>query len=257
MTEAEYNKLLEILGRTPLADRTGDGFGRVERTLRLSALARLLKMLPKDGHYASVQAPIPAASKSSQDCLSSSKMESHNHPSQVEPRQGAATGIGGIIRDIFTVGARPIANLNSLRFGLLETRSTAPKRVICFRAWLMASFLWKCNGHSHVAGEVGFHPSYRGNCLVGAMSVGVVRADVIASSAAAGVGNTVMYFRQRDGARRHRRLFRFASHEITDSAQRPTVQVGDPFSQKCLLEATLEALQSGAIVSMKTWARRA
>jgi phosphoribosylformylglycinamidine synthase len=179
-------------------------------------------------------------------------MESHNHPSQVEPRQGAATGIGGIVRDIFTVGARPIACLDSLRFGELDDPEHGAKARYLFAGVVDGiSFYGNCIGVPTVAGEVAFNASYRGNCLVGAMCVGVVESDKIASGAAAGAGNAVMYFGNATGRDGIGGCSILASHEMSDLAQRPTVQVGDPFAEKCLIEACLEALQTGAIVSMK------
>ena len=252
MNEGEYNKVLEILGREPSTTELAMYSVEWSEHCGYPRSKSLLSLLPKDGHYASIAGADTGGIEIEPGLMVVFKMESHNHPSQVEPRQGAATGIGGIVRDIFTVGARPIANVNSLRFGLLDD----PKHGALAR-YLFAgvvdgiSFYGNCLGIPTVAGEVGFNPSYRGNCLVGAMSVGVVKSDFLASSAAQGEGNTVMYFGNSTGRDGIGGCSILASHEMTDLAQRPTVQVGDPFSEKCLLEATIEALGTGAIVSIK------
>ncbi len=252
MTEAEYHQVVKILGRVPSATELAMYSVEWSEHCGYPRSRALLKLLPKNGHYASVAGADTGGIEVEPGLFVVFKMESHNHPSQVEPRQGAATGIGGIIRDIFTVGARPIANLNSLRFGMLDDAQHGAKARYLLQGVVDGiSFYGNAMGIPTVAGEVGFNPSYRGNCLVGAMSVGVVKSDEIASSAAAGIGNTVMYFGNATGRDGIGGCSVLASHEITDLAQRPTVQVGDPFSEKCLLEATLEALKTGAIVSMK------
>jgi phosphoribosylformylglycinamidine synthase len=144
-------------------------------------------LLPKEGHYSSIAGADAGGIEIEPNLTIVFKMESHNHPSQVEPRQGAATGIGGIVRDIFTVGARPIANLDSLRFGNLDDPEHGAKaRYLLAGVVDGISFYGNCLGIPTVAGEVGFNASYRGNCLVGAMSVGVVDSDKVASGAAAG-----------------------------------------------------------------------
>ncbi|RYG70657.1 phosphoribosylformylglycinamidine synthase subunit PurL [bacterium] len=252
MNEAEYNKVLEILGREPSPTELAMYSVEWSEHCGYPRSRALIKTLPKEGHYASVAGADTGGIEVEPGLYVVFKMESHNHPSQIEPRQGAATGIGGIIRDIFTVGARPIANLNSLRFGMLDDPIHGAKARYLLQGVVDGiSFYGNCMGIPTVAGEVGFNPSYRGNCLVGAMSVGVVKSDEIASSAAAGTGNTVMYFGNATGRDGIGGCSVLASHEMSDLAQRPTVQVGDPFSEKCLLEATLEALRSDAIISMK------
>ena len=252
MTDGEYQKLVELLGRVPSTTELAMVSVEWSEHCGYPRSKNLLKLLPNEGHYASVAGADTGGIEIEPGLYVVFKMESHNHPSQVEPRQGAATGIGGIIRDIFTVGARPIANLNSLRFGLLDDPNHGAHARYLFAGVVDGiSFYGNCMGIPTVAGEVGFNPSYRGNCLVGAMSVGVVRKEDIASSAARGVGNTVMYFGNATGRDGIGGCSILASHEMSDLAARPTVQVGDPFSEKCLLEATVEALKSGAIVSMK------
>ncbi len=177
------------------------------------------------------------------------KVESHNHPSAVEPFQGAATGVGGILRDIFTMGARPIAILDSLRFGPLDD---ARNRYLLTHVVGGISWYGNCVGVPTVAGEVYFNRCYSGNPLVNAMAVGIVRIDKIARARAEGVGNPVLYVGSstgRDGI--HGATF--ASEELSEDseARRPNVQMGDPFAEKLLIEATLEALATGDIVGIQ------
>ncbi len=177
------------------------------------------------------------------------KVESHNHPSAVEPFQGAATGVGGILRDIFTMGARPIANLNSLRFGPLDD---ARNRYLFREVVGGIAFYGNCVGVPTIAGEVCFNKCYSGNPLVNAMAVGVVKTDAVARAAAEGVGNPVLYVGSstgRDGI--HGATF--ASVELTEESEsrRSNVQMGDPFAEKLLIEATLEALATGDVVGIQ------
>ncbi len=252
MTDAEYSRVTDTLQREPTATELAMISVEWSEHCGYPRSKNLLRLLPKDGHYASIAGADTGGIEVEPGLTVVFKMESHNHPSQVEPRQGAATGIGGIVRDIFTVGARPIANLNSLRFGLLDDPQHGAKARYLFGGVVDGiSFYGNAMGIPCVAGEVAFNPSYRGNCLVGAMSVGVVASDAIASSAAQGTGNPVMYFGNATGRDGIGGCSILASHEMSDLAARPTVQVGDPFSEKCLLEATLEALATGAMVSMK------
>jgi phosphoribosylformylglycinamidine synthase len=177
------------------------------------------------------------------------KVESHNHPSAVEPFQGAATGVGGILRDIFTMGARPIANLNSLRFGPLEDART---RYLFEHVVAGISHYGNCVGVPTVAGEIYFNPCYSGNPLVNAMAVGVVEMSAIASAAAKGVGNSVIYVGSatgKDGI--HGATFASVELGPDSESKRPNVQMGDPFQEKLLIEATLEALQSGHVVGIQ------
>jgi len=252
MTEAEYRRVTDTLKREPTPTELAMVSVEWSEHCGYPRSKNLLRLLPKDGHYASIAGADTGGIEVEPNLTVVFKMESHNHPSQVEPRQGAATGIGGIIRDIFTVGARPIANLNSLRFGLLDDPQHGAKARYLFGGVVDGiSFYGNCMGIPTVAGEVAFNPSYKGNCLVGAMSVGVVASDAVASSAARGVGNPVMYFGNATGRDGIGGCSILASHEMSDLAARPTVQVGDPYSEKCLLEATIEALRTGAMVSMK------
>ena len=177
------------------------------------------------------------------------KMESHNHPSYIEPYQGAATGVGGILRDVFTMGARPIANMNALRFG----RPDHPKM-----KHLIAGVVHGIGGYGNcvgvptVGGEVNFHKAYDGNILVNAMTVGVAQQDKIFYSAAAGIGNPVVYVGSktgRDGI--HGATMASADFDEHSDEKRPTVQVGDPFTEKLLIEACLELMASDAIVAIQ------
>ncbi|QMW22825.1 phosphoribosylformylglycinamidine synthase subunit PurL [Sandaracinobacteroides saxicola] len=177
------------------------------------------------------------------------KMESHNHPSFIEPYQGAATGVGGIMRDVFTMGARPVANLNALRFGAPDH----PKTRHLLRGVVAGiGGYGNCVGVPTVGGEVNFHPSYNGNILVNAMTVGIARADRIFYSAAAGIGNPVVYVGSktgRDGI--HGATMASAEFDADSEEKRPTVQVGDPFMEKLLIEACLELMETDAIVAIQ------
>ncbi|WP_416898312.1 MAG: phosphoribosylformylglycinamidine synthase subunit PurL [Minwuia sp.] len=177
------------------------------------------------------------------------KMESHNHPSFIEPYQGAATGVGGIMRDIFTMGARPVANMNALRFGSPDHPKT--RRLVSGVVAGIGGY-GNCMGVPTVGGEVNFHPAYNGNILVNAMCVGTAKADRIFYSAAAGVGNPVVYVGSRTG-RDGIHGATMASAEFDDDSheKRPTVQVGDPFTEKLLLEACLELMATDAIVAIQ------
>ena len=177
------------------------------------------------------------------------KMESHNHPSFIEPYQGAATGVGGILRDVFTMGARPVANLNALRFGAID----APRMKHLIKGVVAGiGGYGNCVGVPTVGGETNFHPAYNGNIIVNAMTVGVARQDKIFYSAAAGVGNSVVYVGSKTG-RDGIHGATMASAEFTegDEDKRPTVQVGDPFTEKLLIEACLELMASDAIVAIQ------
>jgi len=177
------------------------------------------------------------------------KMESHNHPSFIEPYQGAATGVGGILRDVFTMGARPIASLNALRFGSPEHPAT--KRIVDGVVRGIGGY-GNCVGVPTVGGEVNFHPAFNGNPLVNAMTVGVAPKDRIFLSAAAGVGNPVVYVGSKTG-RDGIHGATMASAEFGEDAheKRPTVQVGDPFTEKLLIEACLELMETDAIVAIQ------
>lgn len=177
------------------------------------------------------------------------KMESHNHPSYIEPYQGAATGVGGILRDVFTMGARPMANLNALRFG----RPDHPKMKHLVKGVVAGiGGYGNCVGVPTVGGETNFHPAYDGNILVNAMTVGVADQDKIFYSAATGVGNPIVYVGSKTG-RDGIHGATMASADFGEDAEekRPTVQVGDPFTEKLLIEACLELMATDAIVAIQ------
>ncbi|CAN5646763.1 phosphoribosylformylglycinamidine synthase subunit PurL [soil metagenome] len=185
------------------------------------------------------------------------KVESHNHPSAVEPYQGAATGVGGIIRDILTMGARPIASLNSLRFGPIQDGAADPA-VVARNRFLFEHVVegiagyGNCVGVPTVAGEVNFHPRYSGNPLVNAMCIGVLKTDQITTAAASGVGNPVIYLGSatgKDGI--HGATFASTELDEASESKRPNVQIGDPFAEKIVIEATLDALATGAVVAIQ------
>ena len=177
------------------------------------------------------------------------KMESHNHPSYIEPYQGAATGVGGILRDVFTMGARPIAAMNALSFGEVDHPKT---RQLVNGVVAGVGGYGNCFGVPTVGGEVRFHPAYNGNCLVNAFAAGLADADKIFYSAASGIGMPVVYLGAKTG-RDGVGGATMASAEFDDTIEekRPTVQVGDPFTEKCLMEATLELMQTGAVISIQ------
>ena len=177
------------------------------------------------------------------------KMESHNHPSYIEPYQGAATGVGGILRDVFTMGARPIAAMNSLSFG--EPDHPKTKRLVHGVVEGIGGY-GNCFGVPTVGGEMRFHSAYNGNCLVNAFAAGLADADKIFYSAASGVGMPVVYL----GAKTGRdgvggATMASAEFDETIEEKRPTVQVGDPFTEKRLMEATLELMATGAVISIQ------
>src|ERR1700676_1485540 len=177
------------------------------------------------------------------------KIESHNHPSFIEPYQGAATGVGGILRDVFTMGARPVALLDSLRFGSPDHPKT--RHLVSGVVGGIGGY-GNCVGVPTVGGECQFHPAYNGNILVNAMCVGLARADRIFYSAAAGPGNLVIYVGAktgRDGI--HGATMASAEFSANAAEKRPTVQVGDPFTEKLLIEACLELMQGDCIVAIQ------
>ena len=182
------------------------------------------------------------------------KVESHNHPSAVEPYQGAATGVGGIIRDILTMGARPIAGLNSLRFGPIEGDGPVESRNRYLFEHVVSGIAGygNCVGVPTVGGEVAFHPRYNGNPLVNAMCVGLLNLDEVTTAAASGIGNPVIYLGSatgKDGI--HGATFASDALGEDSESKRPNVQIGDPFAEKLVIEATLEALATGAVVAIQ------
>ena len=251
LTHEEYEMIVQCLGRTPSFTELGVYSVMWSEHCSYKNSIIELKKLPREGEHLLVEAGEENAGLVDiGDGLGCAfKIESHNHPSAVEPYQGAATGVGGIHRDIFTMGARPIASLNSLRFGSLETPRV---RYLLDGVVRGIGDYGNSFGVPVIAGEVCFDESYEGNPLVNAMSIGIVKAGETASAIAKGIGNPVLIVGAstgRDGI--HGATF--ASEEISEEseAKRPSVQVGDPFTEKLLLEASLEALQTGAVVGMQ------
>lgn len=247
---AEYRRVLDRLGRTPTYVELGIISVMWSEHCSYKSSRSLLKTLPCEAPWVLVGPGENAGVIDVGEGLAVAfKMESHNHPSFIEPYQGAATGVGGILRDVFTMGARPVANMNSLRFGCL----TNPRmRFLVSGVVAGIGGYGNCMGVPTVGGEVAFDPRYDGNILVNAFSLGVLRKDRIFKSAAAGVGSPVFYVGNKTG-RDGIHGATMASEEFgTDSdAKRPRVQVGDPFSEKRLLEACLELMRSDAIVAIQ------
>ena len=251
LTAEEYSAILKILGRTPAFTELGIFSVMWSEHCSYKNSIAMLKTLPRSGGRLLVSAGEENAGlvDIGDGLAVAFKIESHNHPSAVEPYQGAATGVGGIMRDIFTMGARPIASLNSLRFGDLDNVRTRQ----LFRGVVRGiGDYGNSFGVPTVAGEVYFDPCYEDNPLVNAMAVGVVKHGQWARAAASGPGNLVMIVGSstgRDGI--HGATF--ASEEISEAseAKRPSVQVGDPFTEKLLLEATLEAIRAGFVVGIQ------
>lgn len=251
LTEEEYGWIVEKLGRVPTFTELGVYSVMWSEHCSYKNSIVELKKLPREGDHLLVGAGEENAGLVDiGDGLGCAfKIESHNHPSAVEPYQGAATGVGGIHRDIFTMGARPIASLNSLRFGSMENPRV---RYLLDGVVRGIGDYGNSFGVPVIAGEVYFDESYEGNPLVNAMSIGIVKADETASAIAEGIGNPVLIVGAstgRDGI--HGATF--ASEEISEAseAKRPSVQAGDPFTEKLLLEASLEALKTGAVVGMQ------
>lgn len=251
LTEEEFGFIKEKLGRIPTFTEIGVYSVMWSEHCSYKNSIIELKKLPRDGEHLLVEAGEENAGLVDiGDGLGCAfKIESHNHPSAVEPYQGAATGVGGIHRDIFTMGARPVASLNSLRFGSMENPRV---RFLLDGVVRGIGDYGNSFGIPVIGGEVYFDESYEGNPLVNAMSIGIVKAGETASAIAKGIGNPVIIVGAstgRDGI--HGATF--ASEEISEEseAKRPSVQVGDPFTEKLLLEASLEALKTGAVIGMQ------
>ena len=250
LTPDEYQRLLEILGRTPSLTELGIFSVMWSEHCSYKSSRVWLSQLPTKGPHV-IQGPGENAGVvdiGDGDAIVF-KMESHNHPSFIEPYQGAATGVGGIMRDVFTMGARPIANLNALRFG-----DPAHPKTRHLLAGVVAGIggYGNCTGVPTVGGETNFDPGYNGNILVNAMCVGLAKADKIFYSAAKGVGLPVVYVGSktgRDGI--HGATMASAEFDDQSAEKRPTVQVGDPFTEKLLIEACLELMASDAIVAIQ------
>ena len=250
LTTDEYDRLVAMLGRTPTFTELGIVSALWSEHCSYKHSRPLLKTLPTKAPYV-LQGPGENAGVIAiGDGLAIAfKIESHNHPSAVEPYQGAATGVGGILRDVFTMGARPIALLNSLRFGSLDSARVRYLFAGCVKG---IGDYGNCVGIPTVAGEVVFDAAYEGNPIVNAMCVGLLKEEELMRAVAEGVGNPIIAVGARTG-RDGIHGASFASEDLSEAseAKRPRVQVGDPFTEKLLLEASLELIHSGHIVAIQ------
>src|SRR6187551_1405573 len=246
----EYQRILDLIGREPTFTELGIFSAMWNEHCSYKSSKKWLRTLPTKAPRV-IQGPGENAGVvdiDDGDCVVF-KMESHNHPSYIEPYQGAATGVGGILRDVFTMGARPIAAMNALRFGEPDHPKTRH---------LVAGVVAGVGGYGNsfgvptVGGEVNFDARYNGNCLVNAFAAGLARSDAIFLSEAKGVGLPVVYLGAKTG-RDGVGGATMASAEFDDriDEKRPTVQVGDPFTEKCLLEACFELMGSGAVIAIQ------
>jgi phosphoribosylformylglycinamidine synthase len=251
LTDAEYARILDILGRTPSFSELGIFSVMWSEHCSYKSSKRYLKRLPTQAPQVLHGPGENAGVVSIGDGLAVVfKIESHNHPSFIEPVQGAATGVGGILRDVFTMGARPIASLDSLRFGPLDDP---------LHQHLLRGVVKGIGGYGNsvgvatVGGETTFHECYRGNILVNAFNLGLVPVEHIFLASASGPGNPVIYAGSKTGRDGIHGASLLASAEFdeTSAAKRPTVQVGDPFTEKCLIEACLELMRGDAIVGIQ------
>lgn len=246
----EYQRILELIGREPTLTELGIFSAMWNEHCSYKSSRLHLKGLPTKAPWV-IQGPGENAGVidigDGLACVF--KMESHNHPSYIEPYQGAATGVGGILRDVFTMGARPIATLNALRFGSPDHPKTRH---------LVSGVVAGIGGYGNsfgvptVGGQMGFHTRYDGNILVNAMAVGIAKVDEIFYAKATGVGNPIVYLGSktgRDGI--HGATMASAAFDDSAEEKRPTVQVGDPFAEKLLLEACLELMQTGAVIAIQ------
>jgi phosphoribosylformylglycinamidine synthase len=250
LSQAEYARVVEILGREPTLVELGIFSVMWSEHCSYKSSRHWLKQLPTEGPQV-ICGPGENAGvvDLGQGMAAVFKIESHNHPSYIEPYQGAATGVGGILRDVFTMGARPVALLNALRFGAPEHPKT--RHLVDGVVAGIAGY-GNCIGVPTVGGETGFHRAYNGNILVNAMCVGLAAKDQIFYARAAGPGNPVVYVGAktgRDGI--HGATMASAEFSAEAEARRPTVQVGDPFTEKLLLEACLELMEGDAIVAIQ------
>jgi phosphoribosylformylglycinamidine synthase len=250
ISEPEYARILEIMGRAPNLVELGIFSVMWSEHCSYKSSKRWLRTLPTKADWV-ICGPGENAGVidigDGQACIF--KMESHNHPSFIEPHQGAATGVGGIMRDVFTMGARPVANLNALRFGQPDHPRT--RHLV---AGVVAGIggYGNCIGVPTVGGECEFHPAYDGNILVNAMTAGIAETDRIFYSAASGPGNPLVYVGSktgRDGI--HGATMASAEFDDESEAKRPTVQVGDPFTEKLLVEACLELMATDSIIAIQ------
>ena len=250
LTEEEYGRVLKIMGRAPNMTELGIFSVMWSEHCSYKSSKRWLRELPTKAPWV-IQGPGENAGviDIGDGLAAIFKMESHNHPSFIEPYQGAATGVGGILRDVFTMGARPIANLNALRFGQPDNAKT---RHLVSGVVAGIGGYGNCVGVPTVGGECDFHSSYDGNILVNAMTVGLADQNKIFYSVAAGIGNPVVYVGSktgRDGI--HGATMASAEFDDDSEEKRPTVQVGDPFTEKLLIEACLELMATDAIVAIQ------
>jgi phosphoribosylformylglycinamidine synthase len=251
LSQEEYSRILEILGREPNFVELGIFSAMWSEHCSYKSSRVHLKTFPTSGPRV-IQGPGENAGvvDIGDGLAVVFKMESHNHPSFIEPYQGAATGVGGILRDIFTMGARPVASLDSLRFGALD--APRMKHLVDGVVRGIAGY-GNCIGIPTVGGETSFHPAYNGNILVNVMNVGLVRADRIFLGRAEGIGNPVIYVGSKTG-RDGIHGATMASEEFAGDEtkqKRPTVQVGDPFTEKLLMEACLELFETDAVVGIQ------
>ena len=250
LTASEFDKIKELIGRTPNFTELGIFSAMWNEHCSYKSSRVWLSKLPTKNKYV-IQGPGENAGviDIGDDDVAIFKIESHNHPSYIEPYQGAATGVGGILRDVFTMGARPIANLNSIRFGRPEHPKT--KYLLNGVVSGIAGY-GNCMGIPTVGGEVEFDECYDGNILVNAMNIGLAKKDKVFLSIASGVGNPVIYVGSKTG-RDGIHGASMASQEFDDNseAKKPTVQVGDPFAEKLLLEACLELMKTDTIISIQ------
>jgi phosphoribosylformylglycinamidine synthase len=251
LSQDEYNEITKILEREPTWVELGIFSVMWSEHASYKNSIKLLKTLPKDGDYMLAKAGEENAGvvDIGDGLAVSFKIESHNHPSALEPYHGAATGVGGILRDIFTMGARPVAVLDSLRFG--NPGNPQVKHLIKGVVSGIADY-GNCFGVPTVGGEIYFEDSYEGNPLVNAMAVGILNHKDLAKSGAKGIGNMVVYVGAKTG-RDGIHGATFASVELSNESEekRTAVQVGDPFMEKLLLEATLEVIQAGLVVAIQ------
>ncbi|PNG25883.1 phosphoribosylformylglycinamidine synthase subunit PurL [Methylocella silvestris] len=246
----EYQRILDLIGRVPSFTELGIFSAMWNEHCSYKSSRLHLRALPTKAPWV-IQGPGENAGVidigDGEACVF--KMESHNHPSYIEPFQGAATGVGGILRDVFTMGARPVACLNLLRFGAPEHPKT--RHLVSGVVAGIGSY-GNSFGVPTVGGATAFHTGYDGNILVNAMAVGIARADEIFYAKATGIGNPIVYLGSktgRDGI--HGATMASASFEEDAEAKRPTVQVGDPFTEKLLLEACLELMRTGAVIAIQ------
>ena len=251
LADGEYARILELLGRTPSFPELGIFSVMWSEHCSYKSSRKHLRTLPTEGKDVILGPGENAGVVDIGEGLAAVfKIESHNHPSYVEPRAGAATGVGGILRDIFTMGARPLASLDSIRFGPLED----PHQRYLLRGVVKGiGDYGNYFGCATVGGELTFHPRYRRNILVNAMNLGIAPRKRIFQARASGPGNPVVYVGSKTGRDGIHGASLLASAEFDDSAEsmRPTVQVGDPFTEKLLLEACLEAMATGAVIGIQ------